>query len=344
MSVKTRNVTFAGFGTAIEESDIVSLNGILERSGGLVVCDENTRDLLRLPAGRSLCLPSGEDRKDWSGVERILEQCVDLRLDRDSVIFGLGGGVICDMAAFAASLFKRGCDLTLIPTTLLCMVDAGLGGKTGIDYRGFKNLIGTFYPARRVYVCTGLLRTLPRRELLNGVVESVKHGMIGNPGLLGYLEENRDMICSGDEDALDGLVWPSMDVKLALVPEDMYERGRRAYLNLGHTFGHALESVAGFGTVSHGEAVAWGIVRAFDLSLRLKLCDAAYRARIVKLLSMYGTIKTFAPDSGKLLHAMGQDKKRREGKHRLVLPVSEGNVAIREVAEGELIAVLEELG
>jgi 3-dehydroquinate synthase len=302
----------------------------------VTVFDSNTHPLFGSGAPNPIVLPAGESTKSWQSAETILSGCARSGLGRDGVLTGVGGGVICDLAAFAASLYMRGCVLHLAPTTLLSMVDASLGGKTGVDFAGLKNLVGTFYPAARITVTPSVLATLPGREYLSGIAEVIKTAMIGDPQVMEILRDRRGPVMARDPALVEEIVRRCLAVKGGIVEEDPREAGRRAVLNLGHTFGHALESALGFSEWTHGEAVAWGIGRALRAGRMLGETDPGYAERAASLLAAYGfrLEAPAAPDA--LLRAMRMDKKRLGGRIRLVVPRGPGDVVVRE-AEDELI-------
>ena len=221
-------------------------------------------------------------------MEAVLGRAVSVGLGRDGCLLGIGGGVVCDIAGLAASLYMRGCGLALYPTTLLAMVDASLGGKTGIDFRGWKNLVGTFHPAALLLVCPGALATLPDREFRSGLAEAIKTAVIGDPSLLDLLEARRETVLARDPVLLAEVVQRCLRVKGGICEADPREEGRRMLLNLGHTFGHALESWTGFRGWTHGEAVAWGMGRAAALGLVLGATEPAFARRLTALLAAYG--------------------------------------------------------
>jgi 3-dehydroquinate synthase len=262
-----------------------------------------------------------------------LRQALRAGLERDSLFVGVGGGVVCDLTAFAASLYMRGCRLILYPTSLLAMVDAALGGKTAINLQSAKNAIGTFYPAEELRLCIRLLATLPRRELRAGLAEALKTALLGDGELLELLERQKTEVLKGDPALLEQVVFRCLAVKGRIVENDFREGGSRAILNLGHTFGHALESATGFRRVSHGEAVAWGLARALDLGVRLGVSARGLASRVVNLLRGYGyALETpQGITAGKLLQAMQADKKKRSGHLRLVLLRRVGEAEVREV-------------
>ena len=228
--------------------------------------------------------------------------------------------MIGDISAFAASIYMRGIRLTLLPTTLLAMVDASIGGKTGIDFGGAKNSVGTFYPAEEVLMCLSVLDTLPEREFRTGLVEGIKHALLDDAELFASFQSRREAIFERDVDLIKRIVATSLRVKGTIVESDPKETGIRAHLNLGHTFGHALEAATGFRTVTHGEAVAWGIGKAMKLGLALNLTDHTYAKDVWRLLDDYGyPIRgvDFGVDS--LITVMKADKKKKAGKLRFVI-------------------------
>ena len=298
----------------------------------LYVFDSNTVELFGASGTDSAVIPAGETAKSWSSVETILSRALDAGLTRAGVMVGVGGGVIGDLTAFAASVYMRGCGLVLVPTTLLAMVDAAVGGKTGFNFHGYKNMIGTFLPASEVHVAVSCLDSLPEREYSSGLAEVIKTAALGDGELLEQLESGRERILRRDPDMLADAVRRCVVVKVRIVEEDLTETGNRAWLNLGHTFAHALESVSGFGELTHGEAVAWGMARAMDLGLRLGVTREAYARRVVALLQAYG-FRTRMPglDVEALLDAMGRDKKRVSARHRFVLQEDAGVTRVQEV-------------
>ncbi len=312
--------------TSFDSRLVLAASGeIAAAEGDLFVADTHTeRFLSPSQRERAVILPSGESEKTFASIEKILARAVELRLDRSSLFVGMGGGVICDMTAFAASLYMRGCRVELIPTTLLSMVDAAVGGKTGVDYGNYKNMIGTFYPARQVWLCPDYLETLPEREYLCGLAEVIKTAILGEDGLWSLLEENRQGILKREPGLVREMIVRCVLYKAAVVEEDLKEGGVRASLNLGHTFGHALESITRFSGVSHGEGVAWGISKAADAARRRgDLSERSYR-RIMDLLLAYGYRLAYDFSVEDLLDAMGHDKKIRDGQKRFILP-ADGN-------------------
>ncbi len=310
----------------------------------VTVFDSNTAPLFGAAAPNPLTLPAGESAKNWENVHALLAFCAEHSLGRDATIAGVGGGVICDITAFAASLYMRGCRLVLAPTTLLAMVDASLGGKTGIDFLGFKNLVGTFYPAHRIVIAPGAVKSLSAREYLSGLAEVIKTAVIGDAGLLGFLEDAREQILARDTAAVEEVIRRSLAVKGRIVEEDPREKGSRALLNLGHTFGHALESATGFRGWTHGEAVAWGIGRSLSAGLRFGITDPSFARRVRALLHLYGYRLEAEVGYDALEPAFGLDKKRQHGKTRLVIPCGVGDVRLLDAAPADLAAALADRG
>jgi 3-dehydroquinate synthase len=308
----------------------------------LAVCDSNTEYLARrFPQGREIpccVLPPGETAKTWESVERIQRAAYAAGLGRDGLIIGIGGGVITDVAGFAASIYMRGIRLRFISTTLLGMVDASVGGKTGIDLLGLKNLTGTFYPAEAVYMPLESLATLPPREWKSGLAEVIKTAVLSGDGeILSRLRAFQDAYLRGlpnagttgkDRADLEYLISRAVEIKGRIVEEDPRETGeRRALLNLGHTFGHALEAAAGLGRLSHGEAVAWGIVRACELGHALGITAREQALEIRELIQSY-EYTTEAPhpamqgNTDEYFRALEGDKKKKDGKLVFIIPTA----------------------
>ena len=308
----------------------------------LAAFDANTRRLFASYTGPEVVWTAGEDHKTWSSIDLALQKALSLELGRDAQWAGVGGGVVTDMAAFAASLYMRGCQLVLVPTTLLAMVDAALGGKTGIDYAGFKNLVGTFYPAQELRIWPGALRSLPERDYRSGLAEVIKHAMLGEAHLLALLTEQHAAVDARDPVVLDELVYRAIMVKVGVVERDLRETGERAYLNLGHTFGHALEAVLGFdGTWTHGEAVCWGIGRALDLGVTLGLTSPAWQKQVLELMDSYGfRLVASGVEPLRLLAAMKNDKKKRGGQVRFVLQEDFGKTRLQTVDDALVVECL----
>jgi 3-dehydroquinate synthase len=265
-------------------------------------------------------LPDGEQFKTLETLARVFDALVERRMNRDACVVALGGGVVGDMAGFAAACYQRGVDYVQVPTTLLAQVDSSVGGKTGVNHPLGKNLIGAFHQPRAVISDTDTLRTLDPRELRAGLAEVIKYGLIADEPFLAWLEANLDALLALDPAALAHAIRRSCEVKAEIVAEDEREHGRRALLNLGHTFGHAIETATGYGEWLHGEAVGAGMFMAADLSRRLGWLAAADVERVRTLLARAG-LPLEAPRIGaaRALELMGMDKKVLAGRIRLVL-------------------------
>jgi 3-dehydroquinate synthase len=303
----------------------------------LVVCDENTLSLARLivPKGPVCVLKAGESHKDWAAVESILRAAAGAGIGRDGLFIACGGGVVSDLCGFAASIYMRGLCFCTVSTTLLGMVDAAMGGKTGFDLMGIKNLAGTFYPARLVYLPIESLSTLPPVEWKSGMAELIKTAILDGEDFFRLLEKT---FSPADSSQLAEAVSRAVAYKGRIVEEDPRETGRRALLNLGHTFGHALESSAGLGTITHGEAVAWGMARACELGRQLGITPVDRAERIISLLKSYGygtgpltgTINDF-------MDALGKDKKKKGGKSIFIIPNNTSAEILREPPPEDLL-------
>lgn len=287
---------------------------------------------------RVIEIPEGEAYKTLDTVRAVYDQLIDARLDRRSVILALGGGVVGDLAGFVSATFLRGVPFVQMPTTLLAMVDASVGGKMAVDHPRGKNLIGAFKQPRAVFADITTLATLPIREWHAGMAEVVKHGIIGDVGLFERLETGNWKLEVGS------WIGRAIRVKVDIVTRDPFEHGERAKLNLGHTFGHAVEILSNY-ELHHGEAVAIGLVCAARLAERRKLYDASLAARIENLLRAIG-LPTRVPHGmavDAILAAMATDKKRVAARLRFVLPRALGDVVIvDDVTREEIVAVIEE--
>jgi 3-dehydroquinate synthase len=265
---------------------------------------------------RAISLPDGEAYKTLETVEDILDTLVEGGANRDTTLLALGGGVVGDITGFAAACYMRGVDFIQVPTTLLAQVDSSVGGKTGVNHASGKNLIGAFHQPRAVLIDTDTLRTLPDRELKAGLAEVIKHGVIVDADYFAWLEENIDALLARDAAALAWAIQRSCEIKAEVVAEDERESGRRAILNFGHTFGHAIERCQGYGEWLHGEAVAAGMVMAAQLSEG----ETPVAERIGSLLERAG-LPTRPPaiPVPDLMAAMGMDKKVQQKRLRFVL-------------------------
>lgn len=298
---------------------IARLEGLIGGRRVVVITDENVeRQWGGVFEGRDcIVLAAGEESKTFAVMERIIAQLIELRADRQTLIVGIGGGVVCDIAGFAASIFMRGVPFGLVPTTLLAQVDAALGGKNGVNVGGYKNMAGTFGQAEFVLCDTAFLATLPQREVLSGLAEVVKTAIVGDPELFEILER-------GSWDWIE-VVRRAAAVKMGIVSRDRHESGERRVLNLGHTLGHAIEKVTDE-RVPHGFAVAVGMAHAANMAVERGLLAPSDASRIVALLKKLGLPTTLAEvdveDTPALHNAMRADKKARGGYIIYALPVS----------------------
>jgi 3-dehydroquinate synthase len=274
----------------------------------------------------ALELPPGEGTKGWATLERAVEWLIAEQVGRDDLVVAFGGGVIGDLAGFAAAVLRRGVGFVQVPTTLLAQVDSSVGGKTGINSPQGKNLIGAFHQPRLVLADTALLDTLPRRDLLAGYAEVMKYGLLGDAGFFAWLEANGPALAAGEPASRIHAVRRSCEMKAAIVARDETEQGERALLNLGHTFGHALEAATGYSDrLLHGEGVAIGCLLAFELSARLRHCPQEAPSRVAAHLGAMGMKASLAdipgelPGAEALLALMAQDKKVRDGRIAFVL-------------------------
>ncbi len=289
-------------------------------------------------------LPDGEQHKTLPTASRVFDALVGDKMNRDATLLALGGGVVGDIAGFAAACYQRGIGYVQIPTTLLAQVDSAVGGKTGVNHSGGKNLIGAFHQPLAVLSDTDTLSTLPDRELSAGLAEVIKYGCIWDPPLIDWLELNIDALLARDVDALTHAIARSCAIKAAVVSQDERELGLRAILNYGHTFGHAIEAATAYEAYLHGEAVGLGMLIAADFSRRLGLIDGDAVQRLQSLVRRAG-LPTEAPKIGaaRALELMRMDKKVLAGRVRLVLLDKLGRaVVVSQYPENALTALLAE--
>ncbi|MDC7231703.1 MAG: 3-dehydroquinate synthase [Spirochaetales bacterium] len=306
----------------------------------LFVADGNTASLItRSGDAPEIILTPGEAHKQWSAIDRILQLAMNKGLARDSVICGAGGGVVTDMTAFAGSLYMRGCRVILIPTSLLAMVDAALGGKTGIDAGVYKNMIGSFYPAEEVRICPEILQSLPEQEYWAGMGEVLKTAILGDWEMMDLIRNNKEAVKARDPEILKELIRRCILVKGNLVEEDLREKGRRAYLNLGHTFGHALEAVSEFHW-AHGLAVVWGMGKALDASVALGLADAPWAEEVKALFRDFGYTLDADESPDAMLQAMQMDKKKKGGRLRYIIPAGPQDIRIEFLEPDFVLEIL----
>jgi 3-dehydroquinate synthase len=291
-------------------------------------------------------LPDGEEFKNLQTLEYIYDELIRGKIDRSCGLIALGGGVVGDITGFAAATYLRGLPFVQVPTTLLSQVDSSVGGKTGVNHPLGKNLIGAFHQPSHVHIDVDTLRTLPSREFAAGIAEVVKYGMIRDRDFFKWLSEEREAIANLEPDRLIRAVKRSCQIKADVVEKDERETSVRAVLNFGHTFGHAVETLAGYGRIKHGEAVAIGMIVAATAASEMKLCSREDVAALRSLLTGFGlpTVPPSFPLSD-YLQAMGRDKKVKEGMLRMVLNRGIGDCVIQDIADPEMLfrSVLETL-
>ncbi|MEM1278101.1 MAG: 3-dehydroquinate synthase [Pseudomonadota bacterium] len=328
---------------------------LLPRPYTVIVTDETVAGLHldRLQAGlaaegiqsEAVVLPAGEATKSMANLTFLVERLLDLKVERDDLIIAFGGGVVGDLAGFAAAVLRRGVDFIQIPTTLLAQVDSAVGGKTGVNAPQGKNLIGAFHQPKLVLADISLLDTLTRREFLAGYGEVMKYGLLGDAKFFEWLEKNAPALRDGDVEARIEAVRHTCQMKADIVARDEKERGDRALLNLGHTFGHALEAATGYSNrLLHGEGVAIGCGLAFDVSARMGLCAQEAPSRVQAHLAEMGMKRRLSdipgelPDATGLITLMGQDKKVKQGQLAFILARGIGETFLTHEAD---LAVVE---
>ena len=291
---------------------------------------------------QSIELPDGEAHKDWRSLDLVFDALLAAGCDRKTVLYALGGGVVGDVAGFAAACYMRGIGFVQVPTTLLAQVDSSVGGKTAINHPLGKNMVGAFHQPLRVIADLDTLASLPQRELVAGLAEVIKYGPIADVEFLGWLEHNLDALLAREPKALAHAVRRSCEIKAWVVGQDEREGGLRAILNFGHTFGHAIEAGMGYGKWLHGEAVGCGMVMALDLSRRLGLVDENFTLRMKALLVRAG-LPVVGPALGadRYLELMQVDKKTEAGEIRFVVIDRPGHAAVRGAPEALVREVID---
>tara|TARA_R110002096_G_scaffold436105_1_gene668033 strand:+ start:37385 stop:38494 length:1110 start_codon:yes stop_codon:yes gene_type:complete len=337
------------------------INALLKRPRTVIVTDENVarHQLSRLESNLkaeniafdTIVLPAGEATKSIGQLEKLLETMLSMKLERSDMVIALGGGVIGDLVGFAASIYLRGIDFIQVPTTLLAQVDSSVGGKTGINSPHGKNLIGAFHQPRLVLIDVTTLDTLDPRHVIAGYAEIVKYGLINDPEFFKWLEQNGKDLISGPAERSRALrteaIFKSCEAKAAVVAEDEKESGARALLNLGHTFGHALEAENGYNDrLFHGEAVAMGIILAFQLSEKMGLCPASDVARVKRHFEQTSaqSLSDFNLDVNHLLEHMTKDKKMADGKLTFVVASGIGKSYLSKDVDMEDVKSVLEMG
>jgi 3-dehydroquinate synthase len=288
-------------------------------------------------------VPDGEEHKDLKSLAVIYDRLIAERLDRRSCIVALGGGVIGDLAGFAAATYLRGVPYVQVPTTLLAQVDSSVGGKTGVNHRDGKNLIGAFYQPKLVLIDVAVLRSLPHRELVAGLAEVIKYGIIEDPALFGLLEKEIEKVIGLDRELLIKIITTSCAIKARVVEQDEREADYRAVLNFGHTVGHALEAATGYRHFLHGEAVAVGMVKAAAISVQQGFCDRQAFERVRNLVRKAGLPAELPDDLAQraLIQAIEIDKKSAGGQIKFVMCAGIGKTQFHWLAAEEIMATLE---
>ena len=287
-------------------------------------------------------VPDGEEHKDLKSLASIYDRLIADRFDRKSCIMALGGGVVGDLAGFAAASYLRGIPYVQVPTTLLAQVDSSVGGKTGVNHQDGKNLIGAFYQPRVVLIDVNVLRSLSRRELIAGLAEIIKYGIIEDPALFTLLEEKMDKVIGLDRELLVEIIATSCAIKARVVEKDEREDDYRAVLNFGHTIGHALEAVTEYRNYLHGEAVGIGMVQAAAISVQRGFCDQRSHERIRKLIRKAGLPLELPPQISRqnLIQSMEVDKKSAGGKIKFVMCAGIGRSCFHSLTPGEILGAL----
>jgi 3-dehydroquinate synthase len=301
----------------------------------VIVTDTNVSRLYgnRFPSWERIEIETGESIKTLDTVRDIYGRLVELEVDRTCFIIGIGGGIVCDIAGFVSSTFLRGLEFGFVSTTLLSQVDASVGGKNGVNFQGYKNMVGVFNQPRFVLCDLGLLKTLPRREILCGLGEVVKHALLGDAPLFDFLEEHHEQAVALDGGVIERLVYDSVVLKADIVGKDERERGERRKLNFGHTFGHALEIQTDF---NHGEAVSAGMIIACFASAQRGYLDMETLERIARLLDNLHLPTSLPVAPQGILDALRKDKKRKGDSIHFVLLREIGHAVIEEISLGEL--------
>lgn len=332
--------------------DAARLRDTLAGRTALVLTDDNVaplyaETLIEGAAGAAECtlhvLPHGEAGKNLGAVESVLDALVAAGAQRDAVLVALGGGVVGDIGGFAAACYMRGIDFLQVPTTLLAQVDSSVGGKTGVNHPRGKNLIGAFHQPRAVLIDVATLTTLADREFAAGVAETIKYGMIDRPDFFAWIETHAGALADRDGATLIEAIRQACEAKADVVRQDEREKGARALLNLGHTFGHAIETETDYRRFLHGEAVAIGMALAADLALRLGRSDPDVPDRLRRLLTRFGLPVMLPPELAPeaLWAHMQLDKKNRAGRVRLIVPEGIGGSVIDDgVDASDVLAVL----
>ncbi len=316
-----------------------NLQNYIPSENVVFITDKNVKQFYEsdFPPHPAITIDIGEKIKNLDTVRDIYEKLVAVGADRSTFIVGIGGGIVCDIAGFVASTYLRGIRFGFVSSTLLSQVDASVGGKNGVNFKDYKNMIGVFNQPEFVICDLNLLNTLPKKEILNGMAEIVKHGVIEDASLFAYLEKHSQKALSLDVDVIEKLVYDSIIIKSAIVNQDELEKGARRKLNFGHTFGHAFEKTTG---ISHGEAVSAGMVVASQLCVKRGHLSAKDAERIETLLQKIGLPVRIQAEKKLLLDALQKDKKRKGDRIYFVLLNEIGNAFVEQIPITEFEAVI----
>ncbi len=314
---------------------LANLGDYLPVDKPIIITDENVLAIWgkHFPPGDVITIGTGETIKSFDTVHNIYEQLLSLEADRASFIVGIGGGIVCDIAGFAASTYMRGVRFGFVSTTLLSQVDASVGGKNGFNLGGYKNIVGVFNQPEFVICDLDMLKTVPREEILSGFAEIIKHGAIADRELFAFLETNREPALALDSQVMEKLVFDSVVIKSEIVNQDEKEKGERRKLNFGHTFGHAIEKLT---KVRHGEAVSAGMVLAAELSVKKSKLSPEASNRLMALIDNYGLPVRLTFDSDVVLKTLRMDKKREGDQVFFVLLNEIGDACIEQIDFREL--------
>lgn len=294
-----------------------------------------------------IILGSGEAYKNIDTVISIIKTAMELGFNNKDCFIGIGGGVVCDITAFAASIYKQGVPVELVPTTLLAMIDASIGGKTGCDIEKLKNMIGTFYPARKISIFIDFTKYTSNQQYNSGLAQAFRMAFLGDKTLFEVFKNESEKLINRDKDFLNKIVTECVKIKADIIQKDPSDDGIAANLSYGHTFARALESTVGLGTITEGEAIAWGMSRSLTLSWNKGYCNEAFKDEILKTLELYGWDTKPIPSivkgggvSERILNAMHMNKKNPTEKIRLILPIAVGKAKLEDIDDSDILAIL----
>jgi len=317
-------------------SSFDSLNQLTKKRNTVIITDKTVEELYKnkFPSFPIITINPGEENKTIETVNEIYKQLIEYKIDRHSLILGIGGGIVCDITGFVASTFLRGIDFGFVPTTLLSQVDASIGGKNGVNLDGFKNMIGTFNQPEFVLIDYSFLSTLPKKEILCGLGEILKHGLIKNKELFDFIDNNSEDIVNLQTEAIHKVVFDSLTIKADFVQQDEKEKGVRKILNFGHTVGHGIEKIDN--SFSHGEAVALGILAASYASMRLRMLNDEDFFKIMDTLKKLNLPNSYNFENPQLIKAIEKDKKKVNNKIEYILLKGIGKPVIKKLTTREI--------